>query len=59
MMKSFFSLESDSLLSKIGSKLPDSRIIMLVIFLLVACAPKSTRGADQTPTAVIYESATG
>jgi murein DD-endopeptidase MepM/ murein hydrolase activator NlpD len=54
MMKLFSPLES----AKIGSKLPDSRIILLIIFLLAACAPAPTRGADQTPTAVIAGAAT-
>ena len=59
MMNIFRSLESDSSLSKIGSKLPDSRILLLMILLLTACAPATPRGADTTPTAVIAgESAT-
>ena len=53
MMKLFHPLESDSLLSKIGSKLPDSRVMILIIFLLAACTPATPSGADQTPTAVI------
>jgi len=53
MMQNFFHLESDSLLSKIGSRLPDSRVIFLIFILLTSCAPASTGRADQTPTAVI------
>ena len=59
MIKKFFHLESDSscaregMLSKIGSKLPDSRVIFLIFIILASCAPASTGGADQTPTAVI------
>ena len=53
MMNYFRSLESDSSLSKIGSKLPDSRILLLMILLLAACTPTAPRGADPTLTAVI------
>src|SRR5580765_3688687 len=36
----------------------DITLIVLIIFLLAACAPAPTRGADQTPTAVIAGEAT-
>ncbi|MEP6895447.1 MAG: M23 family metallopeptidase [Chloroflexota bacterium] len=41
------------MLSKIGSKLPDSRVILLIVILLAACSATPTSGANQTPTAVM------
>jgi murein DD-endopeptidase MepM/ murein hydrolase activator NlpD len=53
MMKYFRPLESGSLLPISNSKLLDSRVLLLMILLLAACAPAIPREADSTPTAVI------